>query len=358
MSNELKSTYPSGSTVYAIIRRTSDSYVWQTTSATFVTWVDGNIANYDTALTDRSGDFYSADFPSAIAAGTYAVNYYVQAGGTPAITDVLIGVESPPITWSGAIVTGSSGPNTETIGSALTILQVSARNAGIAGTFSSDPYTLTEGHLAIKRALSHFIRETHCTWRTDSVSLDEDDNELDFSAITGFHPERTMRIWSVADDADSTVRTPPLDVIDYEDILEWRQCNSGSGGAPRQIGFNTTLTAAIVDYDADQDYTVYVRWWSPLVSFTVGSTSSDTANTIINMPADMVDEVVSTAGVCYLQSNQPEQLKEGVLANLWAKYAAYVESKRGSGNMGVRVVRSVSLDELRARRLGGTSWRA
>jgi len=86
--------YPSGSTVYTIIRKPADATVWQTTTSTFVAWNNANIANYDVALADGSGDYYSVTFPAGIAAGTYGASVYLQAGGTPAITDIILGSDS------------------------------------------------------------------------------------------------------------------------------------------------------------------------------------------------------------------------------------------------------------------------
>jgi len=98
MANELRTSYQGDSnTIYAIIRRQSDSYVYNGT--TFATWADGSIATYDIPLTARGGDLYSADFPAGIAAENYTISYYLQAGGTPAITDTLITSESKR--WNG-----------------------------------------------------------------------------------------------------------------------------------------------------------------------------------------------------------------------------------------------------------------
>lgn len=98
MANELNIGGPSGGTLYAIIRRESDSFVWN--GSAFVAWNNADIATYDVPLTDRGGDYYSADFPSAIAAGNYFVSYWEQAGATPATDDLKIPADEA-LYWDG-----------------------------------------------------------------------------------------------------------------------------------------------------------------------------------------------------------------------------------------------------------------
>jgi hypothetical protein len=90
MAGELNTFFNGSATIYAIIRDTGDSgEVWNGSS--FVAFVNGDIATYDVPLTSRGGDFYSADFPGGIANGTVCeVGIYEQAGGSPAITDLLL----------------------------------------------------------------------------------------------------------------------------------------------------------------------------------------------------------------------------------------------------------------------------
>ncbi len=106
MSNELSLTYTGSDTVYAIIRRTSDSKVWSTVASDWATWSDGSIANYDIPLTSRSGDLYSADFPTAIQTGLeYRIMYYEQSGATPSTSDLSLYFEEG--IWNGSIISNS-----------------------------------------------------------------------------------------------------------------------------------------------------------------------------------------------------------------------------------------------------------
>jgi len=108
MAAELELIYPvAAANLYAVIRRHSDSKVRDVVAAAWDTWADGDIADYDTALTDKSGDLYQGDWPSGIDAGRYRVTYYLRAGATAAITDVIIA--SGDFNWDGSgLSSGSS----------------------------------------------------------------------------------------------------------------------------------------------------------------------------------------------------------------------------------------------------------
>ena len=108
MAGELYISKPGGSlNLYVIVRRISDYKVWSVAASDWATWADGDIDNYDVVLTDRGGDFYNGDFPSAITAGTRVLTmYYQRAGASPAITDSLL--LSVDTNWNGASLVSSS----------------------------------------------------------------------------------------------------------------------------------------------------------------------------------------------------------------------------------------------------------
>lgn len=106
MSNVLNLTYTGSNTVYSIIRSLSDLKVWNGTS--FETWNNSNIATYDIPLSSAGGDLYAADFPSSITTNSiYRVLYYEQAGGSPAITDLLLATDEG--IWDGTNLTSATG---------------------------------------------------------------------------------------------------------------------------------------------------------------------------------------------------------------------------------------------------------
>lgn len=117
-SNEMALAYPSSLTVYAIVRNATGQ-VWEPAGNAFEAWgASGHTAaDYDLAMTDKSGSLYMGDLDTDLAAGTLTVQYYVQAGGSPADTDGCIAETT--LYWSGAAkidyLTRIGDPNNTTI---------------------------------------------------------------------------------------------------------------------------------------------------------------------------------------------------------------------------------------------------
>ena len=103
MANEIRATYDTGSTLYALVFDAAGQ-VWQLTTNTFVAYAAANIDNYDIALSEiatASGQ-YRGTFDSDIAAGVYSVVLFEQAGGSPVVADdQRIGVPGKMI-WDGS----------------------------------------------------------------------------------------------------------------------------------------------------------------------------------------------------------------------------------------------------------------
>lgn len=96
--------YPSGLTVYALVRNSSGQ-IWYPTSEEFEDFGTSSRshADYDIAMTDKSGGMYVGDFPSAIPANTsvgYRTIIYRQLGASPASSDHIIG--GAKILWTGS----------------------------------------------------------------------------------------------------------------------------------------------------------------------------------------------------------------------------------------------------------------
>lgn len=100
MANEIYIDYPSGSTLYAVVRN-RPGQVWYIAGKVFETWgSSGHGADdYDIALTDKGGSRYVGSFDSNIPAGTYSVQVFAQAGVGPSDEDSLIG--GGEIIWTG-----------------------------------------------------------------------------------------------------------------------------------------------------------------------------------------------------------------------------------------------------------------
>jgi uncharacterized phiE125 gp8 family phage protein len=86
--NPLEVTFNGSGNLYAIIRERPDGDVWNGTAN--VSWVDGDIDDYDIALASQGGDLYSADVPEDLPAGDYRALFYERAGATPATTDLFL----------------------------------------------------------------------------------------------------------------------------------------------------------------------------------------------------------------------------------------------------------------------------
>jgi hypothetical protein len=117
VAKEIYQAWTAAGTLYALVRQPSDNFVWDPSIATpaFVSWVDGNIANYDIPMT-ATGRVHLADFPVLITtAGTYDVFIMLQATGTPAITDTFI--SQGQICWDGTaeIVLSTIDTNVDTL---------------------------------------------------------------------------------------------------------------------------------------------------------------------------------------------------------------------------------------------------
>lgn len=326
MSNELKTSQQSGSTagaVQATIRRLSDLYIARHDTNVFEANNDSHIAHYGLTLTDRGGDLYSADFPSWITSGTYLITYYTVPGLTLLTSSTILGSET--IGWNGSTsTTPSSGEPEVTIGQGVTLLRMAARNAGIEDSDEST-YTLEMKHWAIRRALNYFIRETRATWQKDTVAITSGTATIDFSFIpANFHPNRLLKMW--IEDQYPVVKG------EIEDVVIKRKLNSLTT-VPRTIAFQDQFTALCRE-TPDANYTLNIIWWAPLETFTPGDTSSDASDLVINLPGDMAEYVISTAGVCFLQSNQPQQQSEGALANLWQQFEDYCSKCRDEASWG------------------------
>ena len=100
MANEIQVNYPSGNTLYAVIRNAAGE-VWYVAGQTFEVWgTDSRTADdYNISLTDKSGSRYIGSFDTNIPAGRYSIQVFLQAGANPADGDTFIAGEE--IVWSG-----------------------------------------------------------------------------------------------------------------------------------------------------------------------------------------------------------------------------------------------------------------
>jgi hypothetical protein len=101
VAKEIYQAWTAAGTLYALVRRPADNYVWDPSIATpaFVAWNNANVTNYDIPMT-ATGRVHLADFPVLIVtAGIYDVFVMLQAGASPEITDTFI--SQGQIAWDG-----------------------------------------------------------------------------------------------------------------------------------------------------------------------------------------------------------------------------------------------------------------
>lgn len=86
-ANEIRA-FSGAPTCWACVRE-MDGDVWYVAGDVFEVWGTSGrtAADYDIAMTDRSGDLFTGDFDTDISAGYYYIVTHQQAGGTAADTD-------------------------------------------------------------------------------------------------------------------------------------------------------------------------------------------------------------------------------------------------------------------------------
>lgn len=93
-----------GANLYALIRDDDGNVADVAVDNAFEAFADASLDDYDLAGTEQgtASRCYAFTFPSWISAGTYKVDIFEQAGGTPAVTDDLVG--SGVIEWDGSAI--------------------------------------------------------------------------------------------------------------------------------------------------------------------------------------------------------------------------------------------------------------
>lgn len=202
MSNEIRTGFAAGFTLYATIRQPSTGYIWNTSSQAFEAYAAANITDYDIALTDSGLGYYTGDFPTSIANGTYETLVYEQVGATPATTDIPFG---GPVSyyWNGSTLSASPSP-------------------GLTGTAKSCADMIDEIQARTSRTDQNeqLIDVTRCTWWLNEaqrylVQHVPGIPSLSFKNTTSHDTTGTIS-YSITDITigDSTTDRPPCRVTD------------------------------------------------------------------------------------------------------------------------------------------------
>ena len=121
MANEIKATATAGRTLYAVILTPAGLLYNGTSSVTLTAgaWAAG------ATMTNPAGQVYYGSFPTGLAAGIYTVLVFLQAGGSPAITDSLISQATfdwdgtKELSFSNLPAGGGSAPTVSQIAAAI-----------------------------------------------------------------------------------------------------------------------------------------------------------------------------------------------------------------------------------------------
>ena len=107
-ANEVQIAYAVGNNLYFRVFNAAGQ-VWNTSGTpAFEAWADGNVTDYDVALTGTGGSYYLGTFPDP-ADGTYSVVAYLRAAGAPAVGDGVLSAgfmewrSSAEVDWSAMI---------------------------------------------------------------------------------------------------------------------------------------------------------------------------------------------------------------------------------------------------------------
>ena len=293
---------------------------------------------------------YRFTIPAATPSGNYKLLIYFNPAWTDGEAEL---AETGVMFWNGTTLvdapTGSSsvGTDTTTLGELRDILQRFARFAGISADFSSGkPYGYSDADYTIQGVLNTLIGKTKCTARTDSISLLAAATTIDFSSLTGFNPKRILRMWAIPADGSQMSKNPDIDVIDLDRVDAWITRNGTQTGHPGAIGFSLQDGTNRIARTADIAYTVKVRHWPTLSTWTVGD--SGAGSTVINMSGEIAREAIEMAGVMRLQGSQIEALP--VTDRRRAQWDDLVNRAYIDASLGAHSTRRLSLDEARWQR--------
>lgn len=137
MVSTLEVIYNSGANLYAVIRRRSDGYVWNTAlnagDGGWQVYSVGNWAQYAIVLTEQtSSGYYVGTYPAAIGSTFTSEVFYARAGGSPASSD------APPFMLAltqgqGVAAVAGVGLDAANMAAALSTQQLGAAVGAIPG---------------------------------------------------------------------------------------------------------------------------------------------------------------------------------------------------------------------------------
>lgn len=179
-----------------------------------------------------------------------------------------------------------------TIAEARSIVQQFARNA--------DDYSATEFDRAILATGNDFVNRTDCTRDLGTVSTVANQQALDTGWPSLFRSYRLRRIWYGSQRIIQITDAPTVLSMGEEGAVK---------GIPRYIGFlvsNDSSNQAVLNPTPDAVYALDFIWVPPFTVYTPGTA---TTSTVLNIPNDMIHDVMMYGAVARLQATMPEHQK-------------------------------------------------
>lgn len=176
----------SGVNIYAVVRNASGQ-VWNTVGAAFENYNAANWTDYDIALTEQGvSGYYVGNFPAAVA-GVYAIEARQRAGGSPAVSDSIVGGAN--LDWSGTAIAGiKNGVNVNAMDANVLTAAVLAADAvaeiqsGLATPASVWSHDLGDGRLAEYYQKGGFNKTVRAT--NSFTVYDTDDTTVLVAAVS------------------------------------------------------------------------------------------------------------------------------------------------------------------------------
>ena len=211
MAGELTFSTPglTGSTLYAVIRRASDGQVRDVVAGAWEAWDDASIGDYDVAMVEQGASGrWLGTLPAGVSGTPYTYEVCKRAGGSPAVTDPVVGQGSDGNVAGdvhGKVLGGGSGTITGigawaagASGAALALASAVAAVAADVWTYVTR--TLTQGAASVVTAVTGTTVTVYkgAQWSVSLTGLTDFTSYSKIYLTVKSHPEGTA-------DAASTV---------------------------------------------------------------------------------------------------------------------------------------------------------
>lgn len=230
-----------------------------------------------TAMTKQSVGIYQYTFTEPAASLTYtAYIEFVYDGATYHFERPLTGADA-------------AGVATTTLETARSLVTDAVMQ------WPASRYTNTQIDHAIKMAGDEFVRKTRCARTTATTNLTADQNQVSFSAVADFTPERL--ILAEADHAteDAINILKQVDYAYVRRLIEnqehrrehWESSlnDVDHSGLPTHIGFRNRADAYVYP-EPDAAHTLKLVYFAPFTDWTPGTASP--GDVTLNIPDDMI----------------------------------------------------------------------